>query len=100
MHRNSTQAEHAARIAAIRQVTAASGRQVSILLDLQGPKIRLGYRFADGGAARFLEAGGTFTITAEPILGDSRRASATYPNLAADVRPGAPVCCWPMAPSN
>jgi pyruvate kinase len=82
---HSTQAEHAARIAVIRQVTAASGRPVSILLDLQGPKIRLG-RFADGGCT--LEAGGTFTITPEPILGDSRRASATYPNLAADVRPG------------
>ena len=42
-----TQAEHAARIAAVRSA-AAPGGHVGILLDLQGPKIRLG-RFAGGG---------------------------------------------------
>jgi pyruvate kinase len=82
---HSTQAEHAGRIAAIRQVTAELGRPACILLDLQGPKIRLG-RFAGGGST--LEAGGSFTITAEPLVGDCRHASTTYPNFAADVKPG------------
>jgi len=82
---HSTQAEHAARIAAIRQVAAEFGRSASILLDLQGPKIRLG-TFAGGGCT--LEAGATFIITPEPLTGDCRRASTTYPNLAADVQPG------------
>jgi pyruvate kinase len=82
---HSTQSEHAARIAAIRQVAAELSRPASILLDLQGPKIRLG-RFADGGCR--LETGAVFTITAEPLLGDCRRASTTYLNLAVDVKPG------------
>ena len=82
---HSTQAEHAARIAAIRQVTGETGRPASILLDLQGPKIRLG-RFAGGGCT--LETGGLFTITAEQLVGDCRRASTTYPNFAADVKRG------------
>ena len=73
---HSTQAEHAARITAIRQVTAESGSPAAILLDLQGPKIRLG-SFAGGSAT--LVAGGVFTITPEPILGNSERASTTYP---------------------
>ena len=82
---HSTQAEHAGRIAAIRQAAAELGRPASILLDLQGPKIRLG-RFAGGGCT--LETGSQFTITAEPVLGDCRRASTTYAGFAADVRPG------------
>lgn len=82
---HSTQSEHAARIAVIRQVTAELGRPASILLDLQGPKIRLG-TFAGGGCT--LETGGIFTITTEPVVGNCQRASSTYANLAADVRPG------------
>ena len=82
---HSTQAEHAARIAAVRQAGAELGRTASILLDLQGPKIRLG-NFAGGGCT--LVAGAIFTITPEPVMGDCRRASTTYPNLAADVKSG------------
>lgn len=82
---HSTQAEHAARIAAIRQATAELGCRACILLDLQGPKIRLG-RFAGGGCR--LGTGGVFTITSEPVLGDCRRAATTYTNFPADVRPG------------
>jgi pyruvate kinase len=99
---HSTQAEHTARIAAIRQVAAELGRPASILLDLQGPKIRLG-RFAGGGCT--LETVGLFTITAEPLLGDCRRATTTYPSFAADVKPGDRVlladapssCAWSIS---
>ncbi|HUO27902.1 MAG TPA: pyruvate kinase [Bryobacteraceae bacterium] len=82
---HSTQAEHAARIAAIRQVAAESGLPAAILLDLQGPKIRLG-RFSGGGCT--LATGAEFTITTEQITGDCRRAGTTYTNFAADVKPG------------
>jgi pyruvate kinase len=82
---HSTQTQHAARITEIRRAAAELGRPVSIMLDLQGPKIRLG-SFAGGGC--MLDVGATFTITAELLLGDCRRASTTYPNLAADVKPG------------
>ncbi len=80
-----TQPEHGARIAAIRQVAADLRQPVSILLDLQGPKIRLG-TFAGGGCT--LEAGNLFTITPEPVVGDCARASTTYLNFAADVKRG------------
>ncbi|HVN06279.1 MAG TPA: pyruvate kinase [Bryobacteraceae bacterium] len=82
---HSTQAEHAARIAAIRQVAAESGLPAAILLDLQGPKIRLG-RFSGGGCT--LATGAEFTITTEQITGDCRRAGTTYTNFAADVKTG------------
>jgi len=80
-----TPAERTGRIAAIRQACAESGRRAAILLDLQGPKIRLG-RFADGGCT--LKPGGIFTITTEPITGDCQRAATTYTGLAGDVKPG------------
>jgi pyruvate kinase len=82
---HSTQAEHAARIAAIRRVAAELGQWAGILLDLQGPKIRLG-RFAGGGCT--LDTGGVFTITTEPLLGDCRRASTTYAKFSGDVKSG------------
>jgi pyruvate kinase len=64
-------------------------RAVAILLDVQGPKIRVG-RFADGQVE--LEAGQTFTITTDPsVVGDARRVSTTYPKLAHDVQAGTQI---------
>ncbi|MGA2134975.1 MAG: pyruvate kinase [Bryobacteraceae bacterium] len=80
-----TEAERSARIDAIRRARLDLQRRAGILLDLQGPKIRLG-KFAGGGCT--LETGSSFTITTEPALGDCRRASTTYTNFAADVKPG------------
>jgi pyruvate kinase len=82
---HSTQAQHAGRIRIIRQVAAELGRWTAILLDLQGPKIRLG-EFAGGGC--MLVAGSIFTIVAEPLLGDCTRASTGYAKFAAEVKPG------------
>jgi pyruvate kinase len=70
---------------AVRAASDASGRSVGILVDLQGPKIRLG-RFPGGPVT--LTAGQEFTITGEDVPGDAARASTTYPGLAGDVRPG------------
>src|SRR5450432_2315249 len=69
----------------IREAAAASNRAVGVLVDLQGPKIRLG-RFADGPVE--LVNGATFTITTDPAPGDVNRASTTYPGLPGDVNPG------------
>jgi pyruvate kinase len=80
-----TQADHAARIAAVRAVSAELGRHCGVLLDLQGPKIRLG-KF-DGGFCH-LRAGSTFTITTEPVAGNCQRASTGYARFARDVRKG------------
>jgi pyruvate kinase len=77
--------QHAARIKTIREAEAATGNPVGILLDLQGPKIRLG-RFAAGKCV--LETGSQFTITTAEVSGDATRASTTYAGFAHDVKPG------------
>src|SRR5216683_6899407 len=79
---------HLAAYRTIRAVGDASGRSVGVLVDLQGPKIRLG-RFAPGPVT--LEPGAEFTITGEDVPGDQAEASTTYPGLAGDVRPGTQI---------
>ncbi len=69
----------------VRTAADASGRGVGILVDLPGPKIRLG-TFADGPVV--LEVGATFTITVDDIDGDVTICSTTYKGLPGDVSPG------------
>jgi pyruvate kinase len=76
---------HRAVYDAVRAACDASGRSVGVLVDLQGPKIRLG-RFAAGPVT--LAVGQEFTITGEAVPGDQNEASVSYPGLAGDVRPG------------
>lgn len=80
-----TQGEHKSRIDRVRALARQSGTYPAVLLDLQGPKIRLG-TFLSGGCA--LPAGGEFTITTETVTGDCGRASTGYRNFARDVKPG------------
>jgi len=79
-----TQQDHGVRIRAVRDLAARMGLHTGILLDLQGPKIRLGS--FEGGSCR-LETGRVFTITTEPVLGNCERASTTYAGFARDVKP-------------
>jgi pyruvate kinase len=69
----------------VRAAAALAGRNVGVLVDLQGPKIRLG-KF-DHGLVR-LEAGDKFTITTDDVTGDATRSSTTHRGLTADVHPG------------
>ena len=62
----------------IRKAAADVNKPVGILVDLQGPKIRLG-RFAND--KEFLKDGDTFTITTEDIAGDATICSTTYKGL-------------------
>ena len=73
-------------IARIREAAAASGRAIAILVDLQGPKIRLG-RFVDDQKV-MLNKGDEFTITIDDVLGTVKRASTTFKGLPGDCRPG------------
>lgn len=57
---------------------------VSLLQDLQGPKIRVGEM--DKGAK--LKKGDVFTLTIEEMVGTSEKASTVYQNLPKDVHPG------------
>jgi pyruvate kinase len=76
---------HRAAYEAVRAASDASGRSVGVLVDLQGPKIRLG-TFAAGPVT--LAPGQEFAITGERVPGDQHEVSVSYPGLAGDVRPG------------
>jgi len=78
-------ADHGRRFREVRQAAESTGRNVAVLADLQGPKIRLG-RFADGPV--LWQTGERVRITVEDVPGDHDRVSTTYKQLAADVRPG------------
>jgi pyruvate kinase len=80
-----THQEHRDRIQRVRQAAKELDTQTAILIDLQGPKIRLG-AFQDGGC--LLEEGGPFVLTTQQIVGTCERASCSYPELAADLRSG------------
>ncbi len=69
----------------IRAAAKSSGRNVAVLVDLQGPKIRLG-RFVEGG--HDLAEGDIFTITTEDIPGTKEICSTTYKGLPGDCTPG------------
>ena len=69
----------------VREASDRTGRGVGVLVDLQGPKIRLG-RLASGPVD--LEAGQEFTITTRDVPGDGTIASTTYDGLPGDVGPG------------
>jgi pyruvate kinase len=77
--------EHQNRLDRVRAAAAEAGKAVAILVDLQGPKIRLA-RFADG--PHELATGDIFTITTEEISGTKERVGTTYKGLPGDCRPG------------
>ncbi len=78
-------AEHGRRFREVRRAAEASGRNLAVLADLQGPKIRLG-RFADRSVT--WATGERVRITVEDVEGTHDRVSTTYSLLADDVRPG------------
>jgi pyruvate kinase len=77
--------EHRQRYVEVRRASDDAGRAVGVLVDLQGPKIRLG-RFADGPVE--LVDGARFTITTRDVPGDVSIASTTYTGLPHDARVG------------
>jgi pyruvate kinase len=77
--------EHERRYVHVRRASDHSSRAVGVLVDLQGPKIRLG-TFVGGHAV--LETGALFTITTREVPGTAEIASTTYGGLPGDVRPG------------
>lgn len=79
--------DHRARAAAVREAAVAVGREVGILADLQGPKIRV-EKFANGPVQ--LEPGDAFTLDCRVDApdGDAHRVGVSYLGLPGDVRPG------------
>lgn len=82
-----SRADHAARVDRIRTAARAAGREVGILADLQGPKIRI-ERFAQGKV--MLRAGARFTLhaRADASPGDECGVGVSYLGLVHDVAAG------------
>ena len=76
---------HARVIANVRAVTKKLDAYVPVVLDLTGPKMRIG-RIAAGSAT--LRAGDGFVITSRDVPGDWREVSINYAPLISDVSPG------------
>jgi pyruvate kinase len=71
----------------VRSEADKRGKAVAVLLDLQGPKIRVG-KFASPTGVE-LRPGAAFTITTDTsVVGDEKRCSTTYQLLPRDVKPG------------
>ena len=78
-------AEHEKVYQRVREASDRTGHSVGILVDLQGPKIRLA-EFAEGKAN--LTYGERFTITTRDVVGDVTICGTTYKGLPGDVKPG------------
>jgi pyruvate kinase len=77
--------EHQARLDRVREAAKEAGIPVAILVDLQGPKIRLA-RFKAG--PHDLARGDIFTITTDDVEGTKERVGTTYKGLPGDCKPG------------
>jgi pyruvate kinase len=85
---NMSHASHDAmreRIRMIRSLEADYGRPIGILVDLQGPKLRVG-EFKDGVVE--LLKGATFVLDSDPTPGDANRVYLPHPEILRALRPG------------
>ena len=78
-------ADHAERLKQIREVEHEIGRPIGVLMDLQGPKLRVG-RFAEGKV--MLAPGARFRLDLDPGAGDTNRANLPHPEIFAALEPG------------
>ena len=83
-----TRAEHQSRIDAVRLIAAETGRCIGILLDLQGPKIRVG-ELPPGGVV--LGEGDRFVLTNRPAPVGPGAATIDYEPLPREVTPASPI---------
>src|SRR5262245_6532898 len=81
-----THETHAATYAKVREAAKRASREVAVLQDLGGPKIRTGP--VEGGQQVMLQPGQTLTIGTGEFPGTAERISTTFAGLAAGVRPG------------
>ena len=78
-------ADHAASVTAIRALEKETGRPITILMDLQGPKLRVG-PFVGGKVV--LQVGATFRLDLDPALGSDKRTYLPHPEIFAALKPG------------
>ena len=73
----------------VRAAAASANRPVAVLVDLQGPKIRLGKFEKD--EKYWLDEGDIFTITTDDVVGTKELVSTTHKGLPGDARVGDPM---------
>ena len=76
--------EHLNNINNIKSASNILGTPIPILMDLCGPKLRVGV-IEDG---TYLKEGETIKITTENIIGNKNIISTNYENLTKDIKPG------------
>ncbi len=81
-----THGEHKERYTIIRELEKKTGRPISIIMDLQGPKLRIG-TFQAGPVA--LTDGQDFCLDNDPTPGDHTRVFLPHPEIFKAVGPGA-----------
>jgi len=77
--------QHLRTLKIIHQAAKDKGEPISIIMDLQGPKIRIGDLKT---ASVELKEGAKVTITTRPVVGDAQTLSTTYQHLPKDVKVG------------
>ncbi len=80
-----TPQDHIDRAEMVRSLARARGRAIGVLVDLQGPKIRIG-KFESGKIS--LANGDTFILDADCALGNQERVGLDYKALPRDVDRG------------
>ncbi|MEL0022198.1 MAG: pyruvate kinase, partial [Rickettsiales bacterium] len=80
-----THEDHRASIDSIRTIEQESKRPIAIMMDLQGPKLRVG-NFGDGST--ILENGAAFRFDMDEALGDSSRVCLPHPEIFAALEAG------------
>jgi pyruvate kinase len=80
--------DHRARVDILRKLEAELDRPLAILMDLQGPKIRLGTFTGDRVS---LKAGAAFRLTLDNEPGDAKRAPLPHPAIFKAVQTGSTI---------
>ena len=80
-----THEEYAKNIETVRRAAKKAKKPVAVLLDLSGPKIRIG-DFIEGKVT--LAKGASFTLSIKPIEGTVEHVFINYPKIVKEVQPG------------
>lgn len=80
-----THEEHAAKIAMIKEIREERKIPLPIMLDTKGPEFRTGV-YKDGKIT--LKEGDEFIFTSDDVLGDEKKVSVSYKEIAEVMKPG------------
>ena len=80
--------EHQRNIQLVKQIREELDQPIALMLDTKGPEFRIG---TFGEKQVELVAGETFTLTAEPVVGDVHQVSVSCPAIFQQLKAGDPI---------